>query len=622
MEIRNLTATFGALQNQQLSLESGLNVIYAPNESGKSTWCQFLRVMLYGLQGRGDASDKVHYAPWSGSALNGTMDVAEDGTELTISRITRRAASPMGEATCVYRGTATPWEGLRGMQPGEALMGIPQSVFERSAFIGENGLALSQTPELEKRIAALITSGDETVSFSETYGRLKKQLNYRKHNRTGEIPRLEEELSALERELAHVRQLTVQRTQTQADRDALQTSVAELKDQQRRWQIITRQEDAERELRRQAQARQQLLQLQETAQQAEAQYRQHPLCGKTESQLSALLNADPPRKVPSARWRTLLLCVAASALVPAVVFWLTHRIAPAILCTLVLLGCGAGLYQFFRKTNEIKRHNIQAGSKRETLAAQIDQLHLLAQNAENTRSAYAQYADFYSTLPKSSLSRAEYVEPPKLSSQKVDAQLQAGQAQLAQLQSRADIIAGQLQALSNAEDIAAQMEKKQAQLQSFREEYDAIQMAISTLSDINTRLQNRFSPELGRRAAEIFSGITGGRYNTVLLSRELQMQAQGTEESTAHASTLLSQGTVDQLYLAVRLALCDMVLPAAPSVPLVLDDALLRFDDQRLHAALDYLVQEGQKRQIILFTCQHRETDYLKDRPGVHFCQL
>ena len=75
--------------------------------------------------------------------------------------------------------------------------------------------------------------------------------------------------------------------------------------------------------------------------------------------------------------------------------------------------------------------------------------------------------------------------------------------------------------------------------------------------------------------------------------------------------------SADQLYLAVRLAICDMVLPAEKRVPLILDDALVSFDDDRLRAALDYLLAESEKRQILLFTCQKREMDYLQGRKNV-----
>ena len=93
VEIQEMRATFGKLQDQTLSLKPGLNCIYAPNESGKSTWSHFLRIMLYGLstRERGDLADKNRFAPWSGAAMRGQLQVADgNGTSLTLSRDTRR----------------------------------------------------------------------------------------------------------------------------------------------------------------------------------------------------------------------------------------------------------------------------------------------------------------------------------------------------------------------------------------------------------------------------------------------------------------------------------------------------------------------------------------------------
>ena len=65
-----------------------------------------------------------------------------------------------------------------------------------------------------------------------------------------------------------------------------------------------------------------------------------------------------------------------------------------------------------------------------------------------------------------------------------------------------------------------------------------------------------------------------------------------------------------------------MVLPVEQNAPLILDDALLTFDDERLHKTLDYLVQLGSRRQILLFSCQSREVNYLTGRSGVHILNL
>ena len=66
---------------------------------------------------------------------------------------------------------------------------------------------------------------------------------------------------------------------------------------------------------------------------------------------------------------------------------------------------------------------------------------------------------------------------------------------------------------------------------------------------------------------------------------------------------------MDQLYLSLRLAVSGEVTPDAP---LVLDDALLRFDDDRLKLTLDVLKEETENKQVILFSCQSREQDLIR----------
>ena len=193
---------------------------------------------------------------------------------------------------------------------------------------------------------------------------------------------------------------------------------------------------------------------------------------------------------------------------------------------------------------------------------------------------------------------------------------------LTQERTRFDTLTGRIRALDRSSDLEAQLAQKQEQLQTLQGEYDAIALAMDALSQANTVLQNRFSPALGARAAEIFSHITGGRYDRVLLSRDFSLSAEPAGDPVGRSVRLLSQGAADQLYLAVRLAICDMVLPADRRVPLILDDALVTFDDDRLHAALDYLLEESQRRQILLFTCQKREMAYLQGKENVIVTEL
>ena len=204
----------------------------------------------------------------------------------------------------------------------------------------------------------------------------------------------------------------------------------------------------------------------------------------------------------------------------------------------------------------------------------------------------------------------------------VQAALAQTEANLRSAQTRLDTLAGQIRSMGDPDDLISRRQQKQEQLERLQQEYDAIALAMDALENANLTLQNRFSPALGARAAEIFASITGGKYHRVLLGRDFSLAAEAVGDTAQRSVQLLSQGTTDQLYLSVRLAICDMVLPRDKAVPLIMDDALVTFDEDRLHAALDYLLQESRDRQILLFTCQRREQDYLAGRENVNIVTL
>ena len=199
MQILQANATYGKLNQASLSLQPGLNVICAPNEGGKSTWSRFLLTMFYGLntRQRGDLADKNRFQPWSGALMQGQLELSVGEDLLTVSRWTRRADAPMGVFSCTHTGTDTAVSGVDAVHCGEMLLGVPQSVYQRCAFIPSGSITIDADADLERRINSLISSGEEKVSFSQAESRLKKQLRQRRYNRTGTIPQLESEIAEL-----------------------------------------------------------------------------------------------------------------------------------------------------------------------------------------------------------------------------------------------------------------------------------------------------------------------------------------------------------------------------------------------------------------------------------------
>ena len=139
--------------------------------------------------------------------------------------------------------------------------------------------------------------------------------------------------------------------------------------------------------------------------------------------------------------------------------------------------------------------------------------------------------------------------------------------------------------------------------------YDAVTVAQMTLTEASAQLQRRFSPRISARTQQLMARLTGGRYDRVRLGEDLTLQAGAQREDVLRDVLWRSEGTVDQLYFALRLAVAEEL---APQAPLVLDDALVRFDDKRLKNALEVLKEQAQRRQVILFSCHGREKAYLE----------
>jgi uncharacterized protein YhaN len=182
------------------------------------------------------------------------------------------------------------------------------------------------------------------------------------------------------------------------------------------------------------------------------------------------------------------------------------------------------------------------------------------------------------------------------------------QVQAQQLQRNLGLCQGQMEALGHPDALRRELTQVNIRLKKLTEYENAIILALSTLEKATTELQRRFAPQISGRAQELFSQLTGGRYNRLQFTQDLSLEAGAVGENTLSKSAYRSDGTGDQLYLALRLAVAEALTPEAP---LVLDDALVRFDDTRLASAMDILQKEAKEKQVILFTCQTREEKYL-----------
>ena len=725
MKIKTMTATFGKLQGARLTLEPGLNVITAPNEGGKSTWCAFLKAMFYGIDTRdrdrkGHLADKNRYQPWSGAPMEGEITLEWQGRDITIRR-GPRGTVPFGSFSAVYTGTEEPVPGLTADTCGQMLLGVGREVYERSAFIGQSGtLAIRSAPELEARIAALVSSGEEDVSYSQVERQLKEWLNRRKVNKSvGRIPQLEGERAELAQSVAQLEELNDQLnqlegaraqaarrhafcsqqlerykaiaqqkldrqyTQALADENQAQAQLEALLAEQARFGTLPSRDALKRaqgelaflkalepEIR---QGQEELAGAQQALERARQAARDDRFPGMTGEE--AVRKGEQDRescragmaKQAASRRNVILLQLAGVAAGGALAyfgpFWWLGPIA-YVVCAAASLLVLAGGKKAARQANQIlERYGVDDVEQIAALAGDYQQRMAAADQAaqqvrmiqgglkdrqarlENSRRELFQFVHTFApevkelfgvsaalsralnlgereTLARSRLEGArrltqalqaqggreltEETELPQPALPLEQAAQETGrlQVELERLDRALNQARGKQQAMGDPAALSAQLEQVKEELSRRNREYQAISIAMETLQQANAQLQQRFSPQLNRAAGALLDRLTGGKYRTLSLDKELDASAAGERDVLPHSALYLSKGTVDQIYLAVRLAVCDLCLPEAP---LVLDEALAAFDDTRAKRALELLQELAQQRQILLFSCHHRE---------------
>ena len=703
MKIYSMTATFGKLEHQTLTLQPGLNVISAGNEWGKSTWCAFLTAMLYGVDTRSKTTknslaDKERYAPWSGTPMSGRIELSWNGRDITIERATRGRV-PMGEFRAFETRSGIPVGELNGQNCGEKLLGVERSVFLRSGFIRCSDLSVTDDEALRRRLNNLVTTGDESCAADGLATQLKELKNRIRHNRSGLLPQAEEERDRLEANLKEMQRLEDRNDDIIRQMDDLKDWQMALENHREAMAYTASLDDARKvsyaeSVMRESRERYNDLQVlcnaltdRETAQehldeirrmadrQMELQKELHELPQLQEPknihEIFAELTPGEARqkaKVDAIRYKTLasnvdrwgiLGLILALCSLPFMVYYLTPGLICAAIGTvfvirgLVLkmrqvkemialeelyetddteawLGQAEAYAQatetYKREAEELIQTRKRLGRQLQELKAEIEEytdsqgLELFRRDWEGVlstwdardealramRSAEDHYHDLRDMARQA---RAPEFHDRLTHSEAYTARLlDECMTQRQHLENLQGQCRGSMNALGEKLDMMEALARTKDRIRDLEKSYAALTLAQETMTQATSDLQRKFAPRIAQRAGELMNRMTGGRYDRLTIGEDLSLRAGARQEDTLREALWRSEGTVDQLYLSLRLAVAEELLPNGP---LVLDDALVRFDDKRTAAAMGILKEEAKDRQVILFTCHDREKNML-----------
>jgi len=710
-----MTATFGKLDHETLTLQPGLNVIEAPNEWGKSTWCAFLVNMLYGIDTRAKTTktalaEKERYAPWSGLPMSGRIDLNWNGRDITIERKTKGRLI-FGDFRAYETESGLEVQELNSANCGQMLLGVERSVFTRAGFLRQTELPVTQDEALRRRLNNLVTTGDESGAGDKLEQKLRELKNKCRYNRTGLLPQAEAQRDKLEQQIYELQDLDNRVMKTKARLQELDAWTKKLENHKQALSYEQSREDVRRVQQAQAdreQAAQTVSRLEavcgqlpsqevaeravQTAQALQEQWMsaqmevkmlpQLPVQGdipdrylnktgqqaveeaeEDTRQLNRLLGVK--KKYETIRWAILALGIAALAAVllglqvlgtAAVIAICAGVCAVTVAAVAVLTGKArqtqiqmhqlylrhapleAALWaadardfaarqsRFEEEKQRITALRADADAGMQALEQKIQAFageKTLGQCREEWDGIAAQWkrlgdarrdlqrADAHAKALQEMVREAppaQFADELDYTAGETDTMLTNARLEQKQSQLRLGQLQGQAEALGQEEPLRQQLRKVKQRIAQLEDYYRALEMAQNALQAATSELQRRFAPRISKRAQALFGKLTGSRYNRLTLSEDLSLQVGAESEDTLRAAQWRSDGTVDQLYLALRLAVAEELTPEAP---LILDDALVRFDDARLAAAMEILKECAENKQVILFTCQSREKRYV-----------
>ena len=592
---------FGKFHDRTISFNDGINIIYGKNEAGKSTLHTFIRGMLFGIErGRGRAAKNdlyTKYEPWENSGTyEGWLRLEKDGT---IYRIERRFRKE-NKSLKIINETKGLEEEATPAFVSSLLDGLTETMYNNTISIGQLKSATEDgmVTELKNYIANMNTTGNVSLNITKATAFLRNQ---KRSLEAGLIPEASREFTSLLAEIRNVEaeiagpeyenQLAAyqnMRTQVKGLIDNTQTQKKDLDEKLANGKkVLSDNGFTDR------------ASVDAMSSDAERLYSEYNTlngeCNKKSrkvlSGLTAVLGVAGLGAAATLGYfnLTAYLPVCGAAATAAVIFFII---------SLFILQKDKECHRLFDNTS----------SELGALLARHLGDSAVSEDAMNAfRARMGEFSKLCDMVTQSEAEIRKFLED--LSNLQTK---QAGCSEMIEKQQRTQWeLEKKLEHLNNCKNKAKALKRTLAENDRIHDEIVAIDLAQETMADLSSSIRDSFGLYLNKEASQYITGITGGIYDSMSIDENLNVFL-NTKTKLVPLENV-SSGTMDQVYLALRLAAAKLLQGSGSGFPLIFDDSFTQYDDERLKTALEWLAS-AYGDQIIIFTCHRREAQMLRAR--------
>lgn len=625
---------FGCFHKKCVELQPGINVIYGANEAGKSTVHRFIQAMLFGVERlRGKAAKKDEYArfqPWdAGKNYEGSMEIEYEGKAYRLIRNFYRE----DEYFKVEQLETGKEIHLAGQQMDALIEGLTRSNFKNTLSISQMEARIDQSfgLSLQTYMANVQRTKSQAIDLEKTLDYLKKerknclnseaakQLNQLKSDNVGkeagqgDLELLNERIAKREKELSDIKKEIQVRQRSDKEH-----SRQEQKERLEAVRLIE-ENNAIAEQYQKKKAEYDRLKSMEMEEDFDSVREQWNEANENYEELADRFSQMLGRNM------AILFSIMIFGLIPVVaIFFLSRntmlRMAAVGIFILVLLVVEI-LLRGSRK--HMKDRLLDCREQLQEMQQTMEK-QMLDQNYKMTRQRLRE--ELYELRDR--YEKIQIPLQPYLEKYGEDISLDMDEGEedaLEFLRDRQEHLMKSLERLlvqkeTMEQAINAQEEQENEirylakEVQEQEEQAGIIDECMRIIQELSEDIHSDFGPALNREVSRMMNELTLGRYERVVVDNELNLKV---DTGNGYVSAeQLSTGTKEQLYLALRLAMVNLIYPEK-NMPILFDDSFVYYDDTRLGKVLEWLAKQNYE-QILIFTCQRREIDAL-DAMGIAY---
>ena len=623
---------FGNIENREIELSENINIVYGKNEAGKSTLLKFIVDNLYGISKnkRGkEFSDYDRYKPWKSEEFSGKLTYTLDnGKKYEVFRDFNKKNPKIYDEELNDISKEFTIDRTNGNQFFTEQTKINEGTFLSTLVSMQQEVKLGKQEQntLLQKLANLAGTGEDNVSYKKAIEKINKRQieeigTLRSQGRPINIVKeekfkLQDEIGELEEykekqyEIEELKQNLEEKIIKEEEKLKIlkELKVIEEKEKIEKQKIILNESILNENNQKIENLNQNKRKLKEEINKIEI---------PNENKKTAKQNSNKAKNIVLATLMVIFIIIAIVLRKNILALAISAIISVALLLFLIISN--VKLKQKIEEENaKIEKQINKVKEQKQELKTSIDkidtQIEMLTKNSneqeeviENAKNILKVKIENQKNEIKNKYKQEEInVNNISYELENIQNSINKNKLEIHSLELDKNNILPKLEKLASMEEELEELNEKE---QKLLKENSAIELAKQVLEVAYTKMKENVTPKFTKNLSKNIEQISEGKYKNVRINDEEGIIVEK-ENGEYISSEKLSIGTIDQLYISLRLGAIKEL--SEETMPIILDEAFAYYDETRLCNILKYISEEFKNNQIIIFTCTNREKEILE----------